>query len=459
MVIVFTNIAFPGISLSQADAGPDKTIGKGCTEGIRIGGTGDPSWCYTWSPSTGIIDGDIHNPNPIVKPDATQVYTLKVVESNFKTTTDEVKVTVVEVAAIEGLTPYVCLGKEIELTARLKDDADIPEGCEIVWNGNGVEFINSSKLSVKAKFFFCEADIEVTARFQEQDKPAKGKTTVVGFAVKLIDKSANDGQPARVILEPYPPGVPVSELKCFDNVKFTSKLASSSFGNIRGVTDLEFDPFNASFESRIANAIWYSTGIDNCNRESEYVIGATANVDGLEVNAQTEEYFRVFTINDASCNVSDHLFEGTPEIIVENSTPGKYIARLGLGSFKRDVKATTPSTNCPPTSQFYEMINLEENEHQTQIEDPNGIFRDLWNTDDVFFEANKRGPFIASAAVEAEKLANDAFNQARKYIERRDNIKSRERKCLFEKEAKASVGWVYRYTYKCTYVQTDGCPL
>ena len=81
---------------SQADAGPDKVMCKDDAGGVIIGGNGDPSWCYTWSPTTGL--NDPHILHPTAQPSITTTYTLKVVGPNFSfTSTSDMKVSVAEV--------------------------------------------------------------------------------------------------------------------------------------------------------------------------------------------------------------------------------------------------------------------------------------------------------------------------------------------------------------------------
>lgn len=76
---------------SQADAGPDQTI---CDQmSVQIGTTGSGSYCYSWSPETGLSDP--HSPAPSANPDATTTYTLTVTSSDFSFRgTDQVTVTV-----------------------------------------------------------------------------------------------------------------------------------------------------------------------------------------------------------------------------------------------------------------------------------------------------------------------------------------------------------------------------
>ncbi len=81
----------------QAEAGPDTTICKGNC--VTLGGSMDPSWCFHWTPHTGLSDPYVANPSAC--PLVTTVYTLTVTGPEFSwTSTDQVEVTVVVISDI-----------------------------------------------------------------------------------------------------------------------------------------------------------------------------------------------------------------------------------------------------------------------------------------------------------------------------------------------------------------------
>lgn len=100
------------MAYSQADAGPDKI---NCFKtGIVIGGSGNPnpSWCYSWSPITGLDNP--HILHPTANPSTTTNYTLTVIGSDFSfKSTDVVTVTVLEGFTIKLLRTLVCDGEEV----------------------------------------------------------------------------------------------------------------------------------------------------------------------------------------------------------------------------------------------------------------------------------------------------------------------------------------------------------
>lgn len=121
---------------SQADAGEDKITCKGT--GVTIGGTGDPSWCYNWTPTTGLSDP--HILNPTATPNTKTVYKLKVVGPNFSfTEEDEMTVFVAEKVKLEVENNITqCMeNREVTFTATIEGadlPATLPEPVEFIFH-------------------------------------------------------------------------------------------------------------------------------------------------------------------------------------------------------------------------------------------------------------------------------------------------------------------------------------
>ena len=86
-----------------ADAGADAVIISG--DSVVIGGTptasgGTPSYSYDWTPTTGLNDTSIANPN--ASPAVNTTYTVTVTDSNGCTDSDDVTVTVIQDCCICG---------------------------------------------------------------------------------------------------------------------------------------------------------------------------------------------------------------------------------------------------------------------------------------------------------------------------------------------------------------------
>jgi hypothetical protein len=96
----------------RADAGPDKVNCFG--KGVVIGGAGDPSWCYAWSPKTGLDNPNVLNPK--ANPTATTTYTLTVTGPDFSfVSTDDVTVQALTGFTITLLQTTVCDGEPAQL--------------------------------------------------------------------------------------------------------------------------------------------------------------------------------------------------------------------------------------------------------------------------------------------------------------------------------------------------------
>ncbi|TAL67075.1 MAG: T9SS type A sorting domain-containing protein [Bacteroidetes bacterium] len=130
------------------DAGQDKAICKG--ESIQIGNTNPASggvqpYRYKWSPSQGLNNDTLPNPN--AKPDITTLYTLTVTDSRDSTATDNVSVTVnpLPVPQITGNTNVLLNNEEIYT-------AITPAGTNNTWsvvNGTQIGINNADTYHVK----------------------------------------------------------------------------------------------------------------------------------------------------------------------------------------------------------------------------------------------------------------------------------------------------------------------
>ncbi len=96
----------------RADAGPDKVNCFG--KGVVIGGAGDPSWCYAWSPKTGLDNPNVLNPT--ANPTATTTYTLTVTGPDFSfVSTDDVTVQALTGFTITLVKTTVCDGEPADI--------------------------------------------------------------------------------------------------------------------------------------------------------------------------------------------------------------------------------------------------------------------------------------------------------------------------------------------------------
>jgi hypothetical protein len=117
-------------AFGQADAGPDTTICKG--KCVTIGGSMNPSWCFHWTPHTGLSDPYIANPSAC--PEVTTTYSLTVTAPDFSwTSTDQVVVTVVVITDIAfSVNPLPSNG-----SATSQASASSSSGGPITWSIEG----------------------------------------------------------------------------------------------------------------------------------------------------------------------------------------------------------------------------------------------------------------------------------------------------------------------------------
>ncbi len=104
--ICFLIALFGGTVLGQA--GPDQDVCEG--ESVTLGTENSSDKCYIWEPTTGLSDP--RSGMPEANPTETTTYTLTVIGSNFSSrTTDQVKVTIVDLESVSA-EPKICCWKK-----------------------------------------------------------------------------------------------------------------------------------------------------------------------------------------------------------------------------------------------------------------------------------------------------------------------------------------------------------
>lgn len=301
---------------------------------------------------------------------------------------------------------------------------------------------------------------EANLRAMLNGSECESKKVYVGeLSLTLGSNSVCDGSDVAVTVTVQP-----SNLPNLRNVTFESNTTVTSLGNPIGHTNLAFDPYNAStHQSRIQNAIWYSTQADHCNDFSSYEINVKADVGGTTLESSNQPVLTVDasgTCNNGAASPTQ-FFSGQPAVTVtHNSGTGQWEAIVQAGTFIRNVRATHNNiTNV--NSQYWQMIENEEVFHVGQLEGTSSnIVSDLWDPAAVL--AASAGPHVAATQNTARALAQAAFNRALNAEMTRSNTIAFQyppgangRRCNIESEAKNAAGATHHGTMTCSYT---ACP-
>ncbi|HRY31770.1 MAG TPA: hypothetical protein P5531_02265 [Bacteroidales bacterium] len=193
-VIINPRLRAQGIS---GIAGEDKTTCRnpvtGLTDSVTIGISNVGSWCYTWSPASGIED--IHSGKTRAAPATTTTYTLKAVTEDFaKEIVDEVTVYVEDGVNSISATPKKCCYKAGEsLDYSLFNITTDPPGMD--------EKVKVSPASVPVQSNY-EYDTDITLTLENCEGGDSVSTTVtihavnedfmsgfsIGFPIKYMEK-------------------------------------------------------------------------------------------------------------------------------------------------------------------------------------------------------------------------------------------------------------------------------
>lgn len=235
-------------------------------------------------------------------------------------------------------------------------------------------------------------------------------------------------------------------------------LRHRSYGNPLGNTNLTFEPFNATWESKVKNMIWYANVPDLCNDLSDYKLWVQGKINGKDIFS----FYYVITadVDPGKPCVNGEAkpsrkWSGEPVFRTRwDSTARKWCGWIdNVGSFKRDVKCTTTNVT-PANSQWRAIVDAEENYHVGQIEGTTSKLCDsLWNVNNVFRGILHRR-YYASTEREALALAKEAFTKQLNLETVRSDAQfayPSPLRCTLEREAKAKVGVTHRFRYYCAY--------
>ncbi|MCP4145979.1 MAG: hypothetical protein GY752_11960, partial [bacterium] len=286
---------------------------------------------------------------------------------------------------------------------------------------------------------------------------------VVEFVVTITPSNVCDGFETPFKLDILPAATPRAVLGQLSNIVFTAPTAVASLGNPAGSTTLTFSALDANYEGTITTTNWYSTQAGHCNPLSVYNVGATATFDGDAVATKNNT---AFTISSAfgTCidgeSTLDNTFSGSMTIHIANPSAGVFNATLTIGTFVRDMQASS-SWTVWANSQYHDMVRDEEQYHEGQWEGTNGnLIADLWDPALILAEIQGAQPYVGATQAAAVALANAAYGTAIANEDTRStnlaiSIPAPGRRCAIETEAKTAAGSSYRVAMPCAY---SACP-
>jgi hypothetical protein len=153
-------------------------------------------------------------------------------------------------------------------------------------------------------------------------------------------------------------------------------------------------------------------------------------------------------------------FSGEMSVVVKTINGG-YEAVVSQGTLKRDIKAKVTLTK-NTKSQFYSMLEAEENYHKAQFEGTvySKAMEDIAVVENIIKEVASKAPFIAVSAEDAKRKAEQAIDDALAHELERTiaKLKTVEWRCQLEREAKSKIGASFKFSFKCTYAK-HGCDL
>jgi len=284
---------------------------------------------------------------------------------------------------------------------------------------------------------------------------------VVKGQVNLLSTPACDGEVAEVDLIFTPAGVEDHitdvEWDC------TEPTGVTNYGSPSG-EDLSFSQRGDITEWQIDNARWYSTdSAAHCNENADWEITATYEIGGslsCSTDYDTTAAPVVFTASATEACLQaettlDRAFSGDPTYTTTyNATTDLWETTVTQGTFIRDLQASVDMMDVPPNSQFYEMIQDEEEYHETQqMENPtHAIYGSLWDAETIIEDVKDNEPYTdADEAVSLEK-AMDAFvaiQDAWNIIWGYYVTMVLDVRCDLETEAKAAAGSSHRLDMPC----------
>ena len=315
---------------------------------------------------------------------------------------------------------------------------------------------------------------EVTVTVIPKDGPGTCEATATfkfyGLGLEAANETVCDGEelPFVAVTIPDAGAASAALLGSVAGLQPKSKPSVASKGNVAGTVQLRFTPFDATFNSKVRNMIWYSNQADNCNDLGDYKLWAEGTVNGVAIKSTEID---IHANADGSCvNGSSSVtqeFTGLPglrvgqEAVGAGTGPGgarQWFAYVSdIGTYARDPKGDT-KVDCDANSQFRALVAAEETYHKGQIEGNNGVLcATLWIVANVY---NPRLNVRVTRATRAAAItaASDAFWTSQ------DNEITRcsamfaypqPKRCALESEAKANVRASYILVMKCAYPR---CP-
>ena len=246
------------------------------------------------------------------------------------------------------------------------------------------------------------------------------------FEVKIRDfgGSVCDGTVnIAVNIDIQPASVPISDIK----LEAKNSTGGSDFKNI-SMSGLSFT--GTGKNQRIQNARWYALTDNSCDSSATYKIGGSFKVDGQSYDIKEEKDFMVNA--GANCvNGSANFLSwcsGTPEStqkeVVDQNNQKKWEVKFtgNAGTFTRNVQTSITMATLG-TSQFYQMVQAEEEFHCRQMK---GTAGSVLSPNLYWVQANVlnqlRGQtFTASSLSAAQNDANIRFSTSVRDEERRTN--------------------------------------
>jgi len=309
----------------------------------------------------------------------------------------------------------------------------------------------------------------LTVKVKSTDNAACEATTELRFyTLDLVVPNATvcDGAelPFSADINPRDNAIKIALLGTITALKPTYTLAVPSLGNPLGNTTLKFTAFNATYNSKVENMIWYANIATECNNTSAYNLRIGGTVNGKAVQSP------IVAINadvngGTCCNGSagpTQTFVGEPTRFSRINPPAAGGGFEGYVSdwtpYRREMRATTTNIALA-TSQWRTPIQDEEDYHVGQITGVNGVLGALqYIRANVINAVNAGGPYIGATRAIANTLCWNAFVAAENAELARSAamyVYPNAHRCAMERQAKAAVGIAFRFKMACAY---PACP-
>jgi hypothetical protein len=397
----------------------------------------------------------------------------------------------------------VCKGSSIILSAK-----GYPDGGAYSWKSLNESVIGvtgneaNGTVTCKTAGGYGTGEVEVTYTIEGVTYKEKKKITFFDLSIKLLDKSICDGKSVSVTVTPLPIGTDKAKVKeALGDIIIKSEPSTVVKGNIKKSTAIEFTTLDDQWVSTGKEAFWYSTQTA-CNTGSQYDIWAEAtcgegSLTSKKVQLQVNITFGNCLAGDASVNVKlpvlnkplyknpkvdwknliitfDQPEGDYPEIIIKGfidpKTKNHYMyAIYNTGKFK--LSQTKININTGKESQFYPLVQFEEEFHTKQFEGETNILelKNMLSAQDVInklngilqakpYLINPNQPFEQQFAAYTAAAWGQFITQIEIKVNEFNNLSSvwaQTIRCRLEKEAKdalkAQFGDIYIADMPCAY--------